>query len=253
MRNILFCLALAVTSAHAGLILDPQNTDLTAYGFGIAPSILTLQRTTLEQGCVVPTNNLGGFSTSCVGGPAGYADLDGSLVSGENKYATPTLSELGVTSFSNLAILFNVNETGAAQQVTLLDLTLTLYDGTTPRFTFGLNDLDGSGSTDLTDIAQGQGSAGFVIRISPEELPGESLFSGDMRVGLAAIVGCTSAAACDAPLQFATDDGPESFTIAEVERGGGGPPAQIPEPTSAALLGGGLLLLAWTLRRRRAA
>lgn len=246
MMSVLFCLALAVTSAQAGLIVDAQQTNLSAFGFGTAPSILTLQRTTLEEGCVVPTNDVGGFSTSCLGGPAGYADLSGSLVNGNNKYATPALSDLGVTSFSNLAILFNVNEPGSSQQVTLQNLTLTLYggmNGTAPLYTFGLNDPTGSGPTDLTDIAQGQGGAGFVIRIAPQELPPANQFSGDLRVGLAATIGCTSAAGCDALLQFGTADGTESFTVANV-------PAAVPEPVSLLTLGSGLVGLG-LLRSRR--
>jgi hypothetical protein len=251
MKNTLLCLALAVTSAQAGLIVATQNTDLEAYGFGTAPAILTLQRTTLEQGCVVPTDNAGGFSTSCLGGPGDYTDLFGSLVTGNNKYSTPTLAALGVTSFANLAILFNVNEPGSSQQVTLQNLTLTLYDGTTALYMFGLNDPTGSGPTDLTDIAQGQGSAGFVIRIAPQELVLLGAFNGNLRIGLAATIGCTSADGCDSPLQFGTADGPESFTVANVV-GGIAPQAEIPEPATAALLGGGLILIAWTLWRRRA-
>ena len=104
-----------------------------------------------------------------------------------------------------------------SQQVTLQDLTLTLYDGTSPLYVFGLNDPTGSGSIDLIDIAQGQGSAGFVIRISPEELLPLGEFNSDLRVGLSAEIGCTSTAGCDTPLQFGTADGPESFTIANVE------------------------------------
>jgi hypothetical protein len=245
MKSILFCLALAVTSAQAGLIVSTQNTDLTAYGFGVAPAILTLQRATLEEGCVVPTNNAGGFSTSCVGGPAGYTDLASSLVNGNNKYATPTLTALGVTSFSNLAILFNVNEPGSSQQVTLQNLTLTLYNGTTPVFTFGLNDPTGSGPTDLIDIAQGQGSAGFLITIAPQELPLANQFSGNLRVGLAATIGCTAAAGCDVPGQFGTADGPESFTIANVPVTN-----PVPEPISLLTLGSGLVGLG-ILRSRR--
>jgi len=239
MKNVLFCLVLAVTSAQAGLIIDTTNTNLQAYGFGAAPSILTLQRDVLERGCVVPTS--GGFSTNC--GPSGYTDLDGSLVSGLNKYAAPTLADLGVTSYSSLAILFNVNETGSSPQVTLQNLTLTLYSGTTQLYRF---DLEG-GPVDLTDIAQGQGSAGFVIRISPDQLVGLA-FNNALRVGLAAEIGCTSVAGCSSAGQYATDDGAESFTIVDL----GGPPQEIPEPGTAALLGGGLIALAWFLRRRKA-
>jgi len=240
MKNVLFCLVLAVTSAQAGLIVDTTNTDLQAYGFGAAPSILTLQRDILERGCVAPTDNAGGFTTSCGLGGA-YTDLAGSLVSGTNKYATPTLAALGVTSYSNLGILFNVNETGSSPQVTLQNLTLTLYDVTTPFLSF---DLEG-GPVDLIDIAQGQGSAGFVIRISPDQLVGLA-FNNALRIGLAAEIGCTSVAGCGSAGQYATDDGAESFTI--VNLGG----QEIPEPATAALLGGGLIALACSIRRRKA-
>jgi hypothetical protein len=135
----------------------------------------------------------------------------------------------------------------------LQNLMLTLYggtNGTTALFSFGLNDVGGSGPTDLTNVAQGQGAAGFVIKIAGAELPAANLFDGSLRVGLAAIVGCTAADGCDAAGQFGTADGPESFTVTNVE--GGGPQEEVPEPATSALLGGGLIALAWTLRRRKA-
>src|SRR5512140_2675766 len=64
-KTLLLCLGLAVTSAQAGLIVNPVDTDLTAFGFGTAPSILTLQNNPLEEGCISPTNTTGAFSTLC--------------------------------------------------------------------------------------------------------------------------------------------------------------------------------------------
>lgn len=237
MKSITFCLALLLAStAQAGLIVGTTSTDITAYGFGTSPPILTLQADTLERGCVAPTDNVGGYSTS----GCGLVGLG--LVAGSNKYATPTLTSLGVTAFSNLALLFNVNEPGSSQQVTLQTLTLTLYNGAAPTGqSFSLE-----APVSLTNITQGQGGAGFVITIDPPQYGGMT-FNGNYRVGLAATVGCLPAAACDGALNFATGDGPESFTIVRL-----GTEQPIPEPATAALIGGGLIALAWTLRRRKA-
>jgi hypothetical protein len=231
--------------------VSTTSTDLTAYGFGVAPPILTLQRTVLESGCIVPTDDLGNHLLSC-SGANGYTDVSGSYVSDvSTKYSTPTLASLGVTSYANLAILFNVNETGGGLPVTLQNLTLTLYDGASVVQSFGLTDPGGSGTTDFLAPAQGQGSAGFVIKISATELSSIGYaFDGNYRVGLAAQIGCTLTSGCDSRYQFGTDDGAESFTVANVE---GGLPQEVPEPATAALLGGGLIALAWTLRRRKAA
>lgn len=242
MKNLLFCLVLAVTSAQAGLIVLQPNTDVTGYGFGSHPSILTLQQKppegTLEQGCVAPTNNTGGFSTSGCG-------LTGiGLVSGNNKYATPTLASLGVTGFADLGLLLNINEPGSSPEVTLQKLVLTLYggaDGTEVMFHDSL-----ALPVDLVGKPGGQGSAGFLITIDP--IPGLVLDSS-WRVGLAAQIGCTTAP-CDVAGQYGTAGGDESFTIASL--GGGVPPQETPEPATSALLGGGLIALAWALRRRKA-
>lgn len=242
MKSILFCLALALAStAQAGLIVNPANTDLTPFGFGTAPAILTLQGNPLEQGCVAPIDTIGGYSTNC--GPSG------SLVSGNNKYAAPTLASLGVTSFATLGILLNINDPGSTQQATLQNLMLTLYggtDGTTGLFHFSLVDP----YVDLAGIAMGQGKAGFLITIASDQIPATG-FSDALRVGLSATIGCTvPVAGCNVAGQFSTGGGPDSFTVANL--GGEVPQETVPEPATAALLGGGLLALAWALRRRKA-
>ncbi len=247
-KTFLLCFVLAVTSAQAGLIVNTVNTDITAFGFGTVPTILTLQRDVLEMGCIVPTDNIGGFSASCAG-LTGYSDVPGGVTNNPQapKYATPTLTQLGVSNYGNMGILFNVNENGDVA-VTLQKLTLTLYrpDLSVLR-SFSLADSDGSGPTDFLNITQGQGGAGFVITIASSELENLGAFDGNVRVGLAAEIGCLPGAACDVAGQYGTSDGAESFTVANVAA-----PQEIPEPATAALLGGGLLLFAWALRRRKA-
>ena len=246
MKPVLICLVLAVTTAQAGLIVSTTSTDLRAYGFGVAPPILTLQRTVLESGCSVPTddfsNHLLGYSGATV--PTGYTDLPGSYVPDvSTKYSTPALASLGVTSFANLTILFNANETGSGLPVTLQNLTLTVYDGASVVRSFSLTDPDGSGRTDFMAPAQGQGSAGFVIKISATELSSTWYpFDGGYRVGLAAQIGCTLKSGCDSRFQYGTDGGAESFTVASVE--GGLPQADLPR-AHRRHFGANLLIVRW--------
>ncbi len=246
-RTFLLCLVLAVTSAQASLIVSPVDTDLTAYGFGTAHSILTLQNSPLERGCVFPANNTGGFTTLCSVFQNGYTDLAGSIstVDVAQKYGTPTLASLGVTSWATLGLLLNANEPGAGgQYLTLQRLTLAVYggiNGNTLQGTFNL-----AAPVDLFDTAQGQGSSGFVITIGQDQWQ-SVVFNSAFRIGLAAEIGC-KLAPCSVAGQWPTGDGAESFSI--VELAGGGPGQEVPEPATAALLGGGLIVFAWALRRR---
>ena len=239
MKHILFCLALALTSAaQAGLIIDTTSSDVTAYGFGISPPMLTLQAGGMEEGCVGPVGTAPSYTTTACG-VTGIG-----LVGGPGKYASPTLADLGVTSWANLGILFNVNEENNVQEVTLQSLSLKLYDGTTLALLHSFNLLH---PYDLTNITQGQGGAGFLITIEESQW-GDLTFLSSYRLGLSARVGCETGP-CDVAGQYGTGDGAESFTVASLAGEG---PQEIPEPGTAALLGAGLIALAWTLRRRRA-
>src|SRR5688572_18964596 len=242
------CLALAVglvNSMAGGLIVadNDTTTDLTAFGFGVTPPVLTLQQSTLEQGCVVPVENV---TCSTVDGWSLFGPVTGQ-VSGAKKYSSPTLGELGITSWADVGILFNVNEPNSTQEVTLQDLRLGLFnsDGTF-AFEFALN----PASVDFTNISQGQGAAGFLITIAPDQ---QTLFPFDasLIVGMAAEIGCAGTT-CNVAGNFSTASGAESFTVVSLLN----PPQgedPIPEPTTLLLMGGGLGALGLLRSRRKVA
>src|SRR5688572_31931404 len=123
------CLVLAlgiVNAMYGGLIVADNDTpsDLTSFGFGVVPPLMTLQQDTMEQGCVVPDENV---TCATVASWSSFAPITGA-VSGEKKYTSPTLGELGITSWADLGILFNVNEPNVTQEVTLQDLRLGLFN-----------------------------------------------------------------------------------------------------------------------------
>ncbi len=235
----------AYSGASAGIIAPnpDQSTDLTAFGFGVVPPIMTLQASIFEQGCVVPM-----ASVAC---PTGVSDWDTAFtpitgdVAGAGKYSTPTLAELGIDSWFNLAILFNVNEPNNVEAVTLQDLRLGAFDGDGNL----VEEFELLAPIDFTNISQGQGSAGFLLRIDAAQVAAAG-FSNSWRLGMAAKVGCLeSLGECDVAGNYGTGDGPESFTVVYLP---GGSDEPIPEPVTMVLFGSGLVLLGVMRFRKRA-
>ncbi len=248
---------MSITTAQASLILSsPSNqpTDLTAFGFGTNGPLLTLQRTTSELGCVTPSG--GAPAVGCAGTvfASNYSDSTspGSYVNptGFPKYNETTFGALGITNLSQFAILFNANEsqpnTGGIN-VTVTKLSLRVYNasGVAVGSTISL-----AGAVGLSNISAGQGSAGFIFKIAPDQYAltgcssgtGGDLFlaCGGYQFGLAAEVTGTSG-------------GAESFTLAKIGTGGGGGGGGgvVPEPSAYMLIGGGLAGVSLLSKLRR--
>jgi hypothetical protein len=168
------------TPASASLVYDASAT-LNAQGFGSAPRDLTIQgngNATVEGGCVGVTStgaiNVGGTG-SCMGTDAAI-DPNGTINSLHNetppptdnqKFGIPTVGQLGLTTATDIGILFNVTDPGAGESVTLNDITLKFFSATGVL----LGSIDG-GSKFFSSSDIGNGSAGFIFTV--QNLPGGS-------------------------------------------------------------------------------
>jgi len=237
--------------ASASLIYD-SSIRLTAQGFGNAPRDLTLQATgqqTTESGAVgvsstgaiafgTPIQDSAVFQGNGVTTASGTASLPAPLAD-DQKYGIPTTGSLGITSASQIGVLFNATEPGG-DSINVTDLTLKFYGANNTL----LGAIDGQQNFGSSE--PGNGVAGFVFVVDAAQ---QSFVDGLLAQG-----GTGTRMALEATLaDFA--GGPESFLI--FNRGtnpGGGtaPPAgtAVPEPGTLAMLGLGLLGLA-TARRRK--
>ena len=220
---------LASLPAHAMLVLvSPQDFDGT--GLGAVNTLLTLQS---------PGN--GSFEQGSVGRSAGgSADvISGDALTGASQTLTRDIGSLGITSASDLRLVFNATEPGnaAAQGITLNNLVLSIFSPT-GQVLFTSGSL--SSSIVFPDTFSGVGNSGFVFALDEAEAAAAQVAAfgtnfGANRIGLSA------------SLDGATG-GPETFFAASA--GGGITPA-IPEPETYALMLAGLGAIGLVARRRR--
>jgi hypothetical protein len=220
--------ALSMAPAHAMLVLQgPQ--DFPGSGLGSVNTLLTIQSpgsSSFEEGSVGRTVD----GTSDV--------LTGDAMSGASQSLTRTIDEVGITSASDLRIVFNAQEPGNAadNSITLSDLQLTIFS---PTGTVLFN----SGSIspiDFADTFTGTGNAGWVFALdetqaAAAQAAGFSGSFGDNRIGLFASVNNATG-------------GPETFFVASA---GGAVTPPIPEPETYALMLAGLGVVGFMTSRRR--
>jgi hypothetical protein len=207
--------------AHAMLVLQgPEDFDGT--GLGAVNTVLTL---------LSP-----GSSSDEIGAVRRLPGEDGDIITGDallgtSQTQTLSLASLGITSASDLRVVFNAVEPGTADAngITLNDLRLSIFspDGT---------ELFNSGSLtapiDFAETFTGVGNAGFVFALDAAQASAAQALAfgadfGDNLVGLYA------------NLSDATG-GPETFFV-----------ASIPEPQTYALMLAGLGVVGFMAARRR--
>ena len=231
-------LATATTSS-ADLIYD-ASILLGAQGFGTAPRDLTIQNSgtdTTESGCVSPDGGFTVGTSACMGTDAflsgnGVVNTGGdepSPITDNQKYGAPLASDRGITTASDIGILFNAAEPNG-DAISVDDLTLKFYlNGTL------IGSIDGQQT--FGSSTPGNGVAGFVFRVDSAQLSyvNSLLGMGDVQLALESTVSGSAG-------------GPESFRLVNL---GAGAPLPIPEPTSLLLLGSGVGAAAVRARRRK--
>ncbi|MFN2455156.1 MAG: PEP-CTERM sorting domain-containing protein [Pyrinomonadaceae bacterium] len=221
-------LSFSGTSARADAIVFSGSAPIQPAGFGTQPYILGIQHhggATTESGGVMYT-------------ASGDKTFGDALTGAQTQ--TRTLGSLGITQASDLRLYFNINEPNAAGKttVTIQSLTLTAYDSNgTAVFSASL----AGTPTTLTEIGAGQGTSDYVFQLDQAAIDRfASVFSADLRIGLAATI--TNA-----------QGGPESFFLRAAAASPSPQPGPVPEPATMILLGTGLAGVAAKMRKRRQA
>jgi hypothetical protein len=233
----LACGCLLSSAASASLIFD-AGILLGAQGFGNAPRDLTLQsqgNNTTESGCVgVGAGGSITFGAAACTPEGSVHDANGQANAGgdepppladDQKYGIPSLGSLGITTASQIGVLFNATEP-AGNSANVTDITLNFYSAAGVL----LGAIDGQ--FNFLSTNPGNGVAGFTFVVSASELAYVN--------GLIALGGPGTLLSLNSTI-IDVAGGPESFLIANL--------ARAPEPGTLALLGAALIG-GWVSRRR---
>lgn len=236
--SVLALLAAPFAVARADLVFMGTVT-VGGTGLGAVNTVLTIQSTannTTEQGCVgdSPTGDVIGLfqATGCT------AATSPDVKTGASQTQTRTLSEAGITSASNFAILLNAAEP-SGDAISLTTLVANFYNATTGQLIYtatykGVPQLFPSTET-------GTGNTGFGFTLDATQ-------AGQLATIIAANGGLTNVSVGLATSLSQATGGNETFFIFN-----SGNASVVPEPSTIVLTASGLFGLAGFVRRRRRA
>ena len=245
MKRTILLTALIVTAmspaAFADLILFGPVV-VGGAGFGNLPRALTIQShgpsQNSESGCIAPTGS-GGLvagSGACAPGDGVFGGDEQNPI-GFPKQSAPTLSSLGITNGNQVGILFDGVQPQNSNNnvVTINDLTLKLYSGSTLIFT-----ASGTFSNLATNPGNGNTDYLFVLN-STEAAEFNAAVAGhfDDRIAL------------DSTISFPRQSaGPDSYALVNATTLPGVSIQAVPEPAALLLIGSGLLALGFAGRKK---
>ena len=173
---IIFGLGCALSGgSHAAFVLSPEPTS--GNGLGAVNTILTVQRTGSESGCV------GRAAGVDVTGPAAClgANTGGDEKTSLSQTQTRSIAELGLTSSDNLRAVFNANQSSGGP-IKIDSLVLGIYNNAgTLLFTSSI-----FAPTLLPFTFPGIGTSGYVFRLDPADTLAARTFFADPtnRIGI---------------------------------------------------------------------
>jgi len=231
-------------TASASLVLT-SPIAVTGTGLGTVATILTIQDTNTEIGCVGATSSQIGNTLT---GPCTGSGAD--VKTGTSQIGPQPLTAAGVTSASNFAIVFNADQPSGGP-ITLTGLTATFYSstGTLLYQTVGFScpGLASSPTCTFPETFSGIGKSGFVFGLDTTQALAATT-AGVFNPANGTVVGLSASLS-------GSSGGPETFslgTVAGTTGGGGGGGSQTPEPESLVLAAsGGMLLFAGKLLTRK--
>lgn len=232
-------LAMPFAAARADLVFGGIVT-VGGTGLGTVNTVLTIQDNPTEQGCVGYTSGgdvTGNFTTSNQSGCTAGTNTD--VKTGSSQTQTRSLTDAGITSGSNFAILFNAAEP-SGNSISLDGLVASFYNATTGALLFSAV-YTGTNPLNFPTTQTGTGNTGALFTLNSTEAAQlqsfiTSLGAANVRVGLGASAGNPNSA----------EGGNETFFIFN-----SGAATVVPEPSTVVLTASGLLGMVGVIRRRR--